>query len=67
MSATRTQRGWLKPSEVLALSAKVRAIWTAQPELTINQVIAMTEAPKYVIANVRKRLLKAGVLTSRGW
>lgn len=66
MSATRTQRNWLKPSEVLALSARLRELWTQQPQLTIPQVIEMTEAPRNVVENVRRRLQKTGVLKPGG-
>lgn len=65
MSASRTQKSWLKPSEVISLSARVRELWTATPTLTTEQVVKATDAPRYLIENVRKRLLKAGVIARR--
>jgi hypothetical protein len=58
----RLKAEWLKPSERLKLSAKLRELWTADPQLTIGEVIAATGAPKNVIDDVRRRLVARGVL-----
>lgn len=62
MPSERIAAQQISPSERIAYAAAIRRRWTAEPTLTVADMLSLSKAPKPIVLAVRRKLVVAGVV-----